>query len=1196
MFAKIAAFELRYQFRNPVFWVVAILFFLLTFGAVAAENISIGSGGNVNINSPSAIMQISQILTLFFMFVTTAFVANVIVRDDESGFGPMVRATQVRKFDYLLGRFVGAFLIAAIAFLAVPLAIFIGSLMPWIDPETVGPNHPSYYLFSYFILALPGIFLTSSIFFAIATITRSMMYTYVAVVAFLVLYLAFLSVIGNTPEWQDTAAIFEPFGLGAIAVITEYWTVTERNSTLPVFEGALLYNRFIVIGISLLALALAYSRFSFAERGMSKRKMKKQQKQAAKLATVAPETVDHLPVPNPRGAAWSRFWTQMKLEMRMVFHSPAFFVLMLIGLFNASAGLLNSNEIYGTPAIPVTFSLMSILAGTFTIIPFIIAIYYAGELVWRDRDRKMHEIVDATALPNWAYMAPKTLAVSIVLISALLVSGLAAITIQSIRGYFDFELVKYFTWYVLPLSADLILVAILAVFVQALSPNKFIGWAIMLVYFISTITLNNLGFEHPLYQYGSSGANPISDLNNDNIERARNWWLRLYWAGFALVLSVLAHLLWRRGTESSLKPRLRQMPRRLVGTPGLIMLVAAGIAVGSGAYIYYNTNILNEYRTTEENEKLLADYEKKYLQYENLEQPAIDQITLKVDLFPEDKRAEFQGSYRMINDTDAPIETLHVRFNDPDVKILDVTVPNAKLEQDDKEFRYQIYRFDQPMEVGETRSLSFQTRRQQRGFRASNQDVRLVKNGTFLNNGEFSPWIGMDRNSLLSDRQTRRKYDLPPELRPAKLEDESARMKNYVANTDWVMTDITVSTTKGQIPIAPGSKLSDQIQGDRRIAHFVSKTPILAFISIQSANYATKERTADGVDMTVYYHPTHDFNVDTMLDATETSLAYFKKNFGPYQFDYARIIEFPGYARFAQAFAGTVPFSETIGFIANNSDIDAIDYVTYVTAHEFGHQYWAHQLISANMQGGTLLVETMAQYSALMVMKQVYGEDKIRRFLQYELDRYLSARGGEAIEELPLNRVENQGYIHYRKGAVVMYLLQDRLGEERVNAMLSELLDRYKFKGPPYAISTDLVDGFKSLTRNDAERELVVDLLEKITIYDMKVSDAEVRKLANGQFETTMTIDTAKYYADGLGKETEAELSDDIDIGLFTDRPGHGAFDSDDVVLMKRKPVSSGEQVIRIVTKTKPTFAGIDPYNKYIDRNSDDNILAVTES
>ena len=228
-----------------------------------------------------------------------------------------------------------------------------------------------------------------------------------------------------------------------------------------------------------------------------------------------------------------------------------------------------------------------------------------------------------------------------------------------------------------------------------------------------------------------------------------------------------------------------------------------------------------------------------------------------------------------------------------------------------------------------------------------------------------------------------------------------------------------------------------------------------------------------------------------------------------------------------------------------------------------------------------------------MVMKSMFGEDKIRRFLKYELDRYLTARGSESIEEMPLNRVENQGYIHYRKGAVVMYLLQDRLGETRVNQMLSNLLDRYRFKSQPYASSTDLVDGFKSLARNNRERELVTDLLEKITVYDLQATTASVRELDDGHYETTLNVDLAKYYADGEGRETEAVLLDELDVGLFAARPGLGAFSSDDVIRFERRPVESGAQSIVLVSTEKPSFAGIDPYNKYIDRNSDDNIVAV---
>ena len=277
-----------------------------------------------------------------------------------------------------------------------------------------------------------------------------------------------------------------------------------------------------------------------------------------------------------------------------------------------------------------------------------------------------------------------------------------------------------------------------------------------------------------------------------------------------------------------------------------------------------------------------------------------------------------------------------------------------------------------------------------------------------------------------------------------------------------------------------------------------------------------------------------------------------------------------------------------------NDDPEKIDYVTYVTAHEVAHQYWGHQIVSAEMQGGTLFVETMAQYSALMMMKQLYGEDKIRRFLKYELDNYLRNRGGEIIEELPLNRVENQGYIHYRKGSLVMYLLADRLGEDRVNAMLAGILAAHKFKGAPYLTSTTLVNGYKSLARNDAERQLVSDLFERITLYDLKATAATTRKLADGRWERRLTVDAAKLYADGKGVEKAAPLAGTIYVGLFTAKPGQGAFSRTDVLAMTRLPVTSGKQVLVLISKAKPTVAGIDPYNKYVDRNSDDNLVDVS--
>lgn len=1194
MFGKIASFELRYQLRNPVFWVVAILFFLLTFGSMTVQQIQIGSGGNIHKNAPLAIMQTHLIFSLFFMFVTTAFVSNVIVRDNESGFGPMVVTTRVSKFDYLVARFSGAFVAAAIAFLVVPLGMWLGSLMPWVDPDTLGPNRLHDYLYAYFVLALPNVLLTSAIFFAVATMTRSMMYSYLGVVVFLVLYVVMNSVFRAKPELRELAGYVEPFGFGAIGNVVRYWTATESNNATPPLTGLLLANRLIWFGIGIAAVALAYWRFSFAEKGISARKLRRQARKEQKLAAATPTIVDRLPALRPAAANRTRLWSRCRFEMRQVFRSPAFIVLLLVGLFNSVGGLLFANDIYGTPARPLTFATIGLLQGAFTIFPLIIAIYYAGEVVWRDRERKMHEIVDATSLPNWAYLIPKVLAVAGVMVATLLISVLAAIIVQLARGVSDLELGEYLAWYVLPEVVFVMLIAVLAVFVQALSANKYLGWGVMVIYLVGTIVLSNIGFEHPLYNYASRGNEQLSDMNGAQIGLPLTWWLDLYWGAFAVVLAVLAHLLWRRGTEVPLRARLRRVPRRLAGPPGAIMAAALVVFAVTGGYLFLNMNIRNNYVTQDDRDKLLADYEKKYLKYETVLQPSLTDIRMNVALYPAERRAEASGQYRFVNDTGAPVNDLHVRLEDSNTVIKAIAVSGAKLAMDDAVLKYRIYHFTTPLAPGATGTLTFTTERLQKGLRANGDDTSLVGNGTFLNNQQFAPQVGMNRDSLLSDRVKRRKYGLPPELRMAKLEDTSAQRRNYIGDADWVRSDITVSTSADQTPIAPGRKISDVTANGRRTAHFVSGAPILAFFSVQSARYAEKTAMADGVKLSVFYDPKHSYNVDRMLAAMKTSLGYYRANFGPYQFDYARIIEFPGYATFAQAFAGTIPYSERIGFIADARDPEKIDYVTYVTAHELGHQYWAHQVISADMQGGTILVETMAQYSALMVMKHMYGEDKIRRFLKYELDNYLRARGSERIEELPLDRVENQAYIHYRKGAVVMYLLQDRLGEDRVNHMLAGLLDKYRFKSQPYARSLDLVNGFLSLARTPGEHELVLDLLDRITIYDLKAPTATTRKLPDGRWETSITVDAAKFYADGKGKERATPLADEIDIGLFDRKPGLGAFASRDVISMTRLPVKSGKQVIRVISARKPAFAGVDPYNKYIDRNSDDNVAAVT--
>ena len=98
-----------------------------------------------------------------------------------------------------------------------------------------------------------------------------------------------------------------------------------------------------------------------------------------------------------------------------------------------------------------------------------------------------------------------------------------------------------------------------------------------------------------------------------------------------------------------------------------------------------------------------------------------------------------------------------------------------------------------------------------------------------------------------------------------------------------------------------------------------------------------------------------------------------------------------------------------------------------------------------------------------------------------------SNRKGEVVEELPLERVENQGYIHYRKGAVAMYLLQERLGEAAVNRALARFDAKFRFKGAPYLRSIDLIAEFRKEAKTPEQQQLITDLFEQITLYDLKV-------------------------------------------------------------------------------------------------------------
>jgi hypothetical protein len=281
--------------------------------------------------------------------------------------------------------------------LAMPLAVWIGSAMPFADAATLGPNRLSDHLYGYFLIALPNVLVHSALFFALATITRSMMAMYLGVMGIVIAFFNMQGSFADQPTLEKLVPLLDPFGSRALSEVTRFWTIAERNVMLPDFAGVLLYNRLIWLAIAAILLAVSYATFRFADEGMSKRERKRQKlmegENASMNASAAPQATS---LPSPRfGSAASRavLWLRTKFEVKQVVVHWAFPVLMAFGLYTTFFALSTQRDPDGKPTYPTTLSLIPEIADAFQVIPLLIALYYVGEQVWLHHHRRENELV-----------------------------------------------------------------------------------------------------------------------------------------------------------------------------------------------------------------------------------------------------------------------------------------------------------------------------------------------------------------------------------------------------------------------------------------------------------------------------------------------------------------------------------------------------------------------------------------------------------------------------------------------------------------------------------------------------------------------------------------------------------------------------------------------------------------------------------
>lgn len=1057
-------FELREQLRSPLLWLLATLYALLAFAALASDAVQIGGGiGNVLRNAPTVIATLLGMFTLLGLLVTTLFVSNAVLRDFDLGTAELVFSTPVRRHDYLIGRLGAALIAGMIMYVVIALGMFIAQFMPWIDQARLGPVAAFPYLWSLLVLVLPNLLFTTALLALLAVTTRGILWVYIGVIVFFVLYgvsRALLADLDNV--WIATLA--DPLGIRALSQTLRYWSVEQRNQGLPPLSGYLLANRALWLCMSALLFAAMFSLFRTERSGTGRRRGAAPSAPTQPASTPA-TAVSRLTV-TPHfgvGTAWKQLLRQIRFDTLGVVRSAPFLVLLILGLANFIPTALFRQLYYGTAVLPVTSVMLDALQSSYSFLLIIVVLFYAGELVWKERSNRIDGITDAMPVPDWVPLLGKFVALLGVIASFQLAGALTSIALQLGRGYTSIEPLLYLKTLALG-SVLYVLMGGMALALQVLSNNKFLGYALLMLVLIGQSVLSMLDYTQNLYTFGGWPNAPYSDMNGFGHFLPGQLWFQGYWGVFLLALLLLYSAFWPRGVGHGLRRRVRLALRRLRSPTGAALAVTLLGFAAVGGWLYWSTNVHNSFLSPEQQLDLQARYERDYRKYKDLPQPRIIAVDNHVDLHPETQSVLIDATWTVRNTHSTPISEVHIGMQGRtgDRSLVQVDLGGQTLTLHDIPAGYRIYRLHTPVQPGQERVFRFRVDQHPHGLTAEQAQTELVANGSFFNN-TLLPWFGYNPRTEISDRNDRRKRGLGEPTRMPKLEDQAARANTYVSDdADWLDFASTVCTAPDQIALAPGYLQQEFQRNGRRCFRYVMDRPMLNFYAYLSARWQVRKARYKDIPIEIYYDPKHPYNVQRMIESVQKSLAYYEANFSPYQHHQVRIIEFPGYARFAQSFANTIPYAESIGFIADLRDKNDIDYVFYVTAHEVAHQWWAHQVIGANVQGATMLSESLAQYSALMVMEREYGRSHMRRFLKYELDRYLEGRGGESIEELPLYRVEDQQYIHYRKGSLAFYRLREEIGEQALNRALQRFLAAKAFEQPPYTTSAELLQTIRA--------------------------------------------------------------------------------------------------------------------------------------
>jgi ABC-2 type transport system permease protein len=1219
-FRGIFRFEFAYQIRRLSTWlffaVLAVVAFLFVRGAFLSDALY----ADFFLNSPFVIAGTTMFSSLFWFLVAAPVAGELAARDVATGMHPLSYTAPVSKAEYLGGRFLAALALNALILLAVPVGIVLAVYASGVDAEVVGPFRPAAYLMAYGFIALPNAFVGTAIQFAWAALSRRAIASYLgSVLLFFVAYGGMFTVTFYL-ERTDLAALLDVFGhIYLTDDLILGWTPIEKNTRLIGLEGSLLWSRLLWLGIALGTLAFTWSRFRFAHHTASPWWSRITRRRDAHAPTPAGSDIARvtpISIPQVRQTFGFATYTRQTLAIawtsfRAIAKSRGGLVVLAAIAAVAVMVLPENMDDMGTPLLPRTGYVLTFLTAPLTnpftpwvVIPMLL-ILYAGELVWREREAGLGEITDAAPVPEWALFLGKFLGLGLILIVWMALLTTAGMLIQVRMGYDKFEIGLYLRVLFGLQLPEYLLFAVLALVVQGLVSQKYVGHLLALLAYVFILFAARLGIQHNLLVYGSAPDWSYGDMRGFGPTLGPWLWFMLYWAAWALLLAVVARLFWMRGMEGAPGLRLHLARHRFTRPTAWTAAAAAGLVLITGGFVFYNTNVLNEYRSASDIRELRAEYERRYGRYKGIPQPRLRGTQLHVEIHPRRREVEIRGTYRLVNRSAVPIDSIHLATA---VGVVTGAVrldrPAKRVVADDL-VRHHIYALEEPLQPGDSLRLSFAVHFKPKGFRNGGADPFVGANSTFFRSQDWLPAIGYQPDRELFKPGDRRTHGLAPRPLiplPADVEagqDITGEGGHDMTGAERIAFEAVVGTDEDQIAVAPGALRRTWTEGPatgsgqakRRYFHYATDAPIGTEYRFFSAAYAVHEErwnpaTGSGraVAIQVYHHPRYAANLDRMLRSVRASLDYYTRVFGPYPHGHLiRLVENPGSGIGAHADATTIDYTEGFSRFNPADDPRALDLPFAVLAHEMAHQWGVPYAFA---EGAPLLSESFAWYAAMGVVEETYGPEYLQRLRRF-------FRQPSPIppirQSVPLLRAMDP-YAAYRKGPFALYGLSAYMGKERVNLAFRRLIQQHRSGAPPLATSLDLYRELQVVTP-DSLRYLLHDLFAANTYWELGTERPRATQTKAGTWQVTLRVRARKVTVDPAGVETEVPMDEWVQVGVFAPT-GQGAEFGKTLYLQMHR-IRSGEQTITVTVPREPADAGIDPYHLLIDLEPFDNVEKV---